>query len=237
MGTPLQNSSGYGPRNMMFSGQAEDFEIWSVKFKGLMRINKLHTILTSTEAEVDSDKNSEIFAIMVQYLDDKSLNLIIRDASDDGREAYKILQNHYLGTSKPRILALYAELTSLKMGTNEAVTEYMLRAETAATRLRQADEQVSDQLLIAMVLKGLPDSFKAFVTIIYNTDDKLEFPKFKTMLRSYEENEAARTSHNLTPQDDVYKLNCYNCGSPNHLQAQCSSNSNNKKIDKPKNKF
>ena len=53
---------------MMFSGQAEDFEIWSVKFKGLMRINKLHTILTSTAAEVDEDKNAEIFAIMVQYL-------------------------------------------------------------------------------------------------------------------------------------------------------------------------
>ena len=103
---------------------------------------------------------------------DKSLNLIIRDANDKGREAFLILKDHYLGTSKPRILSLYTELTSLIMKNDESVTEYIVRAETAAARLKQAKEDISEQLLIAMVMKGLPDSFKAFTTIIYNSDTR-----------------------------------------------------------------
>ena len=35
----------------------------------------------------------------------------------------------------------------------------MLRAETVARRLKQAEETISDQLLITMVLKGLPESY------------------------------------------------------------------------------
>ena len=94
---------GYGPsKALYFTGQAEDFELWSIKFKGYLRINKLHKTLEQATPG-DEDANAEIFALMVQFLDDKSLNLIIRDATDNGREAYKILSEHYLGTSKPRI--------------------------------------------------------------------------------------------------------------------------------------
>ena len=131
---------GYGQaKTLMFTGDPEQFELWSVKFKGLIRIHKLHTILnTPLSSSVDGDKNAEIFAILVQHLDDKSINLIIRDALDKGREAYHILQNHYLGTTKPRILSLYTELTSLIMKNEETVTDYIVRAETAASRLKSA---------------------------------------------------------------------------------------------------
>ena len=37
---------GYGPsRALMFTGNPEDFELWSVKFKGFLRIHKLHIVL------------------------------------------------------------------------------------------------------------------------------------------------------------------------------------------------
>jgi hypothetical protein len=38
----------------------------------------------------------------------------------------------------------------------------MLRAETASTVLKSAEEVISDGLLIAMILKGLPRSYKGF---------------------------------------------------------------------------
>ena len=40
---------------------------------------------------------------------------------------------------------------------SESVTDYMIRAEKAVSALRAADEQVSDELLIAMTVIGLPD--------------------------------------------------------------------------------
>lgn len=46
------------------------------------------------------------------------------------------------------------------MADNESVTDYLIRAENIITALRDAGETMSDELTIAMVLRGLPDFFK-----------------------------------------------------------------------------
>ena len=90
---------------LCYSGEENKYELWEVKFIGYLRTLKLHTVIT---AEVpDADKNAEVFAGLVQVLDDTSLSLIIRDAKDKGKEALKILREHYIGASKPRIISLY----------------------------------------------------------------------------------------------------------------------------------
>ena len=75
---------------------------------GHLRICKLHEVVT--DPSPDADKNARVYAELVQLLDDTSLSLVIRDAKDNGKKALKILREHYLGTSKPRIIALYTEL-------------------------------------------------------------------------------------------------------------------------------
>ena len=40
------------------------------------------------------EKNATVFAELIQYSDDKSLSLLIRDAGDNGREALTILKEH-----------------------------------------------------------------------------------------------------------------------------------------------
>ena len=60
---------GYGPtKALMFSGETDDFELWCIKFKGFLRINKLYSVLETSSAN-DQEKNAEIFALMVQFLD------------------------------------------------------------------------------------------------------------------------------------------------------------------------
>ena len=148
-------SRGYGLRSRLyFDGEDDNYELWEVKFMGYLRTVKLHEILAAEPP--DADKNAQVYAELVQLLDNTSLSLIIRDAKDKGKEALQILRDHYLGTSKPRIISLYTELTSLKMTGDEKVTEYMIRAETAASSLKAAGETISDSLLVAMILKGLP---------------------------------------------------------------------------------
>ena len=214
-------------------------------FLAYLRLNDLHTVLNETPGStanepdattaaaraVDAEKNEKVFATVVQYLDDTPLSLIIRDARDDGRKAMKILREHYIGCSKPRIISLYCELTSLKMMATESVTDYVLRAETAASRLKQAKETVSDSLLIAMIVKGLPESYNPFTTVISQVEDKiLDFAKFKTQIRSFEENQNARRDHNENGCDVISKVDssgsrfnvtCYKCNEPGHKANQC----------------
>ena len=116
-----------------------------------MRLHKLHdVILAENEPEGDDvTKNIDASAQLIQYLDDRSLSLVMRDAKDDGRKALEILRNRYMGKSKPCVLALYTELTSLQKGHDKCITDYVLRAETTAALLKSANETVSDSLLIA----------------------------------------------------------------------------------------
>ena len=118
---------GYGPRSkLLFSGDQEHYELWEVKFLAHLRLCKLLSVIENDDgseatSEGDGEKNKTVFAELVQYLDDKSLSLIIRDAKNDGRKSIKILRDHYLGSSKPRIISLYCELTSLKKVNEETV--------------------------------------------------------------------------------------------------------------------
>ncbi|PIK57781.1 hypothetical protein BSL78_05307 [Apostichopus japonicus] len=176
----MASTTGYGPRHrLLFDGDEEKYELWEIKFLGHMRLQKLHKIILPSEDEVDEEKNAEAFAELVQCLDDRSLSLVIRDAKDNGRRALEILREHYLSKGKSRIISLYTELTSLKKANDESVTDYMIRAETAATSLKSSGEVISDSLLIAMVLKGLPSEFKSFSTVITQKDKVLKFSEFK----------------------------------------------------------
>ena len=210
-------TTGYGPSHnntssavgrfnrLCFDGDDHKYEQWELKFLGYMRLQKLkNVILAPMSEDVDADKNEEAFAELIQFLDDKSLSLVMRDAVDDGRAALNILRSHYAGKGKPRVISLYTELTSLVKQPNESITDYVIRAETSAVALRNAGETVNDSLLIAMVLKGLPDSYKPFVVVVTQSEKTQTFSEFKTSLRSFEDTECARSQTN---GDSVMKFN------------------------------
>ncbi|KAK3876711.1 hypothetical protein Pcinc_018523 [Petrolisthes cinctipes] len=224
-------ATGYGPRSrLLFNGDEEKYELWEVKFMGHLRLQKLHEVLTATTP--DPENNARVYAELVQLLDDTSLSLVIREAKDDGKKAIKILREYYMETSKPRILSLYTELTSLKMEGNESVTDYLIKAEKAATSLKSANEVIIDSLLVAMVLKGLPPSYKTFATVVTQREKEWTFMEFKVQLRSYEETEKACKPHKKSENNDhtVMKANsrestsnlkCFVCGRPGHKSFQC----------------
>ena len=75
-------------------------------------------------------------------------------------------------------------MTSLQKQQNEDLTEYIIRAETSSTALKSAGEAISDGRLIAMVMKGLPPSYKPFVVHITQSDKVLTFLNFKIAIRN-----------------------------------------------------
>ena len=75
---------------------------------------------------------------------------------------------------------------------NETATDYILRAEQAVAALKTAGEEVSDALLIAMMIKGLPQTFNIFSALTNQNTDKPSVTEVKVALRSYEETMKAR---------------------------------------------
>jgi hypothetical protein len=124
-------------------------------------------------------------------LDERSLQMIMSDASNDGRKALQILRSHYASTEKPRVLTLYEQLTTLRMLADESITDYIIRAERAAVGLRTAGETITDNLIIAMMLKGLPEQFKPFVVVHTQLDKTKTVVEFKAALQLYANTEAA----------------------------------------------
>ena len=199
------NSTGYGPSrsrwdNLCFDGDENKWEQWEVKFLAYMRLKKLKNILIGER--FDANKNEEAYAELIQFLDDRSLGLVMHTATDDGRAAFAILKEHYAGTGKPRMISLYTQLTSLRKENGESITDYVLRAETAATALKSAGEVVSDGLIVAMVLKGLPVDYQAFVVVVTQSEKAYTFQEFKVALRNFEENEKARCGDKSNPNNN-----------------------------------
>ena len=224
------NLTGYGPRRgLVFDGNESKYELWEVKFLAFMRIQKLYEVFVpgADERELDATKNANGFAELVQCLDDRSLSLIIREARDDGRKALKVLREHYQGKGKPRIISLYTQLTSLRKGENESTTDYVIRAETAATALKAAEEVISDGLLIAMVLKGLPKNYKTFTAVVIQREKPMTFSEFKTSLRDYEESEKSCHGTTTTEKDSImfnkprFEGICFKCEKKGHKSSEC----------------
>ena len=226
-------TTGYGPSyRLCFDGDEEGYELWEVKFMAHLRLQNLHDVmeedadLNAEDVAAFHEKNSRVFAELVQRLDDKSLSLIIREARDDGRKAVDILRGHYLGKSHPRIISLYTELTSLRKE-EETVTSYIIRIEKTVSSLQKAGEELSEGLLVAMALKGLPDSYSAFATVITQKESIVTFADFKTALKAYEENEKSRKKDDkILNVTDNKNIKCFKCGKFGHKKFQCRSNEN-----------
>ena len=111
----------------------------------------------------------------------------------------------------------------------------MLRAETAATSLKSAGETISDSLLIAMIIKGLPSTeYKPFSTVVTQKDKELSFSEFKVSLRSF--GETQKLSTESTKEESIMKVAgkpvykpkkdhvvCYGCGKAGHKISECRS--------------
>ena len=177
-------STGYGPSResrwsrLIFDGNESNYELWEAKFLAHMRLLKLKDTILPSEEEANATKNEECYAELIQCLGDTSLSLVMRDATDDGRKVLQILRDHYANQGKPRIITLYTELTSLEKELHETVTDYLIRAEKAITALKNAKETLSDGLIIAMILKGLPDSYKPFSIHVTQSASEITFAKY-----------------------------------------------------------
>ena len=112
-----------------------------------------------------------------------------------------------------------------------SLTDYVLRAETATTSLKTAGEQISDSLLIAMILKGLPVQYDTYITVITQRESQMTFMEFKVSLRNYEKCHPTTNASGDRVMKVVQRssgrnaktVSCYTCGRVGHKSFECKS--------------
>lgn len=170
------------------------------------------------------EENADVFGELAQVLDDRSLELVMRDAEDNGRKAIEILDNHYLGRSKARVISLYKTLLHLRLRDDE-ITDYLISIETAGANLRTAGQNIDDDLLVTMALEGLSSEYKTFSEVV-SQRGITTFENFKRDLRDFEEREKPRRKQSdnvmkIQTEKHESKFKCYNCGKEGHKASEC----------------
>ena len=97
----------------------------------------------------------------------------MRPYKEDSPKAWAVKCDRYKSCERPRLQQLIEKLTNLIMVAIESVVDYITRAEELQSNLREVDEQVSELMLISIILKGLTDDFDNFVSICkFSNDEK-----------------------------------------------------------------
>lgn len=227
-----------------FDGRAEEYELWEERMLCCMhRAGLKETILgepagplTAEQQAQDDTLNADAYCTLAPLLDNTSLGLIFRDTKEKGRESLKVLREHYIGKGRPRIVSLYISLTALKKADSETVTEYIIRAEHLMTALRNAGEAPSEGLMIAMIMRGLPEKYKPFSLMVTHGSADMKLGEFKAKLRNFEAAEdtdtaideaeervlkaRARPKREATSVPNT-ELACWRCGGRGHRKFQC----------------
>jgi len=162
----------------------------------------VHTAFLLKEKREDktddfNKRNKRAYAQLVQVLNEKSLQHVMRDAKDDGMKAFKILKEHYASTQKLRVPTLYEQLTTIKLIDTEDITDYLIYVKNYSAGLKSAGENVSNISVIAMIMKRLPTSYiRLFYIVIVRTqlNRNQTLSELKAALTNFNLIESARCS-------------------------------------------
>ena len=104
---------------------------------------------------------------------------------------WKFLQDRFYSNEKVTAVSLMKQLSRLQLKEDEALHIYFTRAQELSTRLEQAGEHLSERLLNAMVLNGLPEQSEHFV-VQESFNPACSFVELRTRLTNYEESRLHR---------------------------------------------
>ena len=98
-GNPTQNFIGYVPQKQniippkFLGSDKTDFSMWQVRFEGFLLKKGESEDVLDIKKNISPTKNRQIYADIVEAIDDVSLALILTNARNNGQKAYKILED------------------------------------------------------------------------------------------------------------------------------------------------
>ena len=228
---------------LIFNGIPENFLVWKTRFVSYLENKKITTDYDTLGDENRRKNKNSLNREIIMHLDDKTLQTVISLDTTDGEEVWNYLQVTYGKIENSQILAIWEEFLGFKVEPGETLLTFLNRLDVTIYKLQSAKEVVSENLKLAVVLKGLPkgyELFKAavhFQTITYKElKDKVIEKSLSQVTVKLEPTEfAAKTSfnkrfdykkkqfhaNNQASSSFQQKFKCSNCGRLNHRTNEC----------------
>ena len=162
------------------------------------------------------EQRLRVWCEMTQCLDRKTL-MLIRCDKPNGTAAWSTLAKYYRSTERPRIQKTLTKLTSLRMKSEEVLADYFCRAEELQLDLREAGENVSDTMFIAMIMQGLPQEYETVATLLNHGEQK-SYTEIKQVLTNFANNRPCSAGGSAF---HAKTAKCYSCGKLGHKQSEC----------------
>ncbi|RVE49487.1 hypothetical protein evm_005828 [Chilo suppressalis] len=158
------------------------------------------------------------------------------------KEAWDALRSAFEDKGLNNRCRLLTKLVSLKLEQFTSVRSYVTEIMLVAQQLRDIGKEVDDEMLAALMLQGLTETFQPMRLAIENSGVELTTDYIKTKLLQMEDSYNTSSSssndialrvdtHNKTrrfPYKKSQKIKCFICNGP-HKARDCPENSKNKK--------
>ena len=223
-----------------------NYAIWKWQIEGLLKVKKLYEVVESN-IKPDADKDCQAKVLIASSLNRSNKMKVINCST--AYETWKRLESIYENKTSFEKQNLLGKLHSYRIKSHNQLSESISEIQNIAAKLSLLGETISDSMVISIILKALPASFKQFAmswrllaekertlnSLISNimalaeddhdSDDKAFLARNKQFRRNkgrYRSTPDNKKKQSWTTRDSPNKdITCHYCNKQGHVQKDC----------------
>ena len=166
-----------------------------------------NNVESSNEAQTKEYEKKDAKALFfIQQAVDESIFSRIASATT-AKQAWTILSTEYQGSSKVitvKLQSLRREFETSAMKSNESVQDFLARVSTVVSHMNSYGEQISDETVVAKVLRSLTPRYDHVVAVIEESKDLSKF-SFDELMGSLQAHEARITRSVIYEEEKAFQ--------------------------------
>ena len=221
----------------------KNYQLWKYQVLDILTAHDIEGMIDGSnpkpgaDADVKLQKawkrdNSKAKHIITSSIDDDQMESILTCAT--AQEIWETLAAQHEQKSESNKVLLIQRFFDCNMASNDTVAKYITKIRNLVQALNDIGEKMSDEIVMAKILKGLPPKYSTFVTAWDSVDvskqtlKALEERLIKQEGRMTAEDEEASAfvtakfeNKQKQKADDPDVKKCYSCGIPGHFAKNC----------------
>ncbi|XP_073820463.1 uncharacterized protein [Musca autumnalis] len=195
----------------------DNYESWNLQMKSVLIHQDLWEVISDNDAVEKKSaewkkKDEKAMATIILCISPVQLSYIKKCKS--AKDAWNSLSDIHRPKGPIRKVSLFKQLLNMKMEEDDAVQEYLCQFACVADKLAEAGIELSEDLLVIMILASLPKSFENFVVALESRD---ELPKLSALkAKLVEENERRKSALGMEDNNPTTAFMVNNKRSPNN---------------------